>query len=208
MDSKKNHSIFKKLKNFLDDDLKKIKKPQVLEFGVREGISTYYFLKEIKAKKLISVDINDCSNIIKDKNWIFLKSRDDNKKFINSYLKKKLDIIYLDTIHTAKHVEKIVYLYFSKLRKGGYFIIDDTFWLPYCKNQTLDKFWIEINNRETFQNICEIYNANEDKMNISFSLETSGMCKIKKLSDKRLFLPKKIINRQYSIKNFIKKLFF
>ena len=41
MDSKKNHSIFKKLKNFLDDDLKKIKKPQVLEFGVREGISCF-----------------------------------------------------------------------------------------------------------------------------------------------------------------------
>ena len=89
MDSKKNHSIFKKLKNFLDDDLKKIKEPQILEFGVREGISTYYFLKEIKAKKLISVDIDDCGNVIKDKNWTFLKSRDDNQKFINLYLKKK-----------------------------------------------------------------------------------------------------------------------
>ena len=50
MDSKKNHSIFKKLKNFLDDDLKKIKNSHVLEFGVREGISTFYFLKEIKFK--------------------------------------------------------------------------------------------------------------------------------------------------------------
>jgi hypothetical protein len=88
MDSKKNHSIFKKLKNFLDDDLKKIKKPQILEFRVREGISTYYFLKEIKAKRLISVEINDCSNVIKHKNWTFLKSRNDNQKFINLYLKK------------------------------------------------------------------------------------------------------------------------
>jgi predicted O-methyltransferase YrrM len=208
MDSKNNHSIFKKLKNFLNDDLKKIKKPYVLEFGVREGISTYYFLKEIKAKKLISVDINDCSNVIKDKNWTFLKSRDDNQKFINLYLKKKIDIIYLDTIHTAKHVEKIIYMYFSKIKKGGYFVIDDTFWLPYCKNQILDKFWIEINNRETFKTICEIYNANQDKMNVSFSLETSGICKIKKISNKRLLPAKKIINREHSIKNFIKKLFF
>jgi predicted O-methyltransferase YrrM len=208
MDSKNNHSIFKKLKNFLDDDLKKIKKPYVLEFGVREGISTFYFLKEIKAKKLISVDINDCSNVINDKNWTFLKSRDDNQKLINSYLKKKMDIIYLDTIHTAKHVEKIIYMYFSKIKKGGYFVIDDTFWLPYCKNQTLDKFWIEINNRETFKTICEIYNANQDKMNVSFSLETSGICKIKKISNKRLLPAKKIINREHSIKNFIKKLFF
>jgi predicted O-methyltransferase YrrM len=92
MDSKNNHSIFKKLKNFLDNDLKKIKKPYVLEFGVREGISTFYFLKEIKAKKLISVDVNDCSNVIKDKNWTFLKSRDDNQKLINSYLKKKMEL--------------------------------------------------------------------------------------------------------------------
>ena len=208
MDSKNNHSIFKKLKNFLDDDLKKIKKPYVLEFGVREGISTFYFLKEIKAKKLISVDINDCSNVINDKNWTFLKSRDDNQKLINSYLKKKMDIIYLDTIHTAKHVEKIIYMYFSKIKKGGYFVIDDTFWLPYCKNQTLDKFWIEINNRETFKTICEIYNANQDKMNVSISLETSGMCKIKKTSSRRLLPPKKIVNREYSIKNFVKRLFF
>lgn len=206
MDSKKNNSIFKKLKNFLDNDLKKIKKPQVLEFGVREGISTYYFLKEIKAKKLISVDINDCSNVIKHKNWTFLKSRDDNQKFINPYLKKKLDIIYLDTIHTAKHVEKIIYMYFSKLKKWGYFIIDDTFWLPYCKDQARDKFWIEINNRETFKTICEIYNANQDKINVSISLETSGICKIKKLSDKRLLPAKKILTREYSIKNFIRKI--
>jgi len=208
MDSKNNHSIFKKLKNFLDDDLKKIKRPYVLEFGVREGISTYYFLKEIKVKKLISVDINDCSNVIKDKNWTFLKSRDDNQKFISLYLKKKIDIIYLDTIHTAKHVEKIIYMYFSKIKKGGYFVIDDTFWLPYCKNQILDKFWIEINNRETFKTICEIYNANQDKMYVSFSLETSGICKIKKISNKRLLPAKKIINREHYIKNFIKKLFF
>ena len=167
------------------------KKARILEFGVKEGISTYYFLNEIKTKKLISVDINDYSNVIKDKNWTFLKSRDDNQKFINSYLKKKLDIIYLDTVHTAKHVKKIIYMYFSKIKKGGYFIIDDTFWLPYCKNQTLDKFWIEINNRETFQTICEIYNSNQDKMNVSISLETSWMCKIKKLSNKRLLPPKK-----------------
>jgi len=201
---KKKSSIFKKLKNFLDNDLKKIKKPKILEFGVRDGISTYYFLKHIKAKKLISVDINDCGKVIKDKNWLFIKSSDENKKLINSYLTGKLDVIYLDTVHTAKHVEKIIYLYFPKLKKNGYFIIDDTFWLPYCKNQVLDKFWIEINNRETFNTICEIYNANQNIMKITFSIETSGMCKIKKINNKKLMPKKKIFNRQYSLKNFIR----
>jgi predicted O-methyltransferase YrrM len=204
MIKKQDSSIFKKLKNFLDNDLKKVNKPKILEFGVRDGISTYYFLKHIKAKKLISVDINDCSKVIKDKNWLFIKSSDENKKLINSYLTSKLDIIYLDTVHTAEHTEKIIYLYFSKLKKNGYFIIDDTFWLPYCKNQELDKFWIEINNRETFNTICEIYNANKDIMRISFSIETSGICKIQKISNKKLMPKQKIFNRQYSLKNFIR----
>jgi predicted O-methyltransferase YrrM len=204
MTKKADSSIFKKLRNFLDNDLKKINKPKILEFGVRNGISTYYFLKYINAKKLISVDINDCSKVIKHKNWLFIKSSDENIKLINSYLTAKLDVIYLDTVHTANHVEKIIYLYFSKLKKNGYFIIDDTFWLPYCKNQDLDKFWIEINNRETFDTICEIYNANKDRMHISFSIETSGICKIKKISNKKLLPKKKIFNRQYSIKNYIR----
>ncbi len=40
-------------------------------------------------------------------------------KIINKYLKKKIDIIFVDTTHTANHVEKIFYLYFKKLKING-----------------------------------------------------------------------------------------
>ena len=44
----------------------------------------------------------------KNKNWTFIKSRDDDYQLISEYIGNKLDIIYLDTMHTADHVEKII----------------------------------------------------------------------------------------------------
>jgi predicted O-methyltransferase YrrM len=197
---------YKKIKDFLNDDIVKINKPNILEFGVQKGYSTFYFLNSCKNRgKLTSVDIKDCSKLFKNKNWTFIKSRDDDYKLISEYIGNKLDIIYLDTMHTADHVEKIINLYFSKLKINGYFVIDDTFWLPYCKNQYRDNFWIEINNRETFKRILEIYNNNQKTMELKFSYNLSGMCKIKKINDNKLNNKKKIINRELSIRNIIRK---
>lgn len=200
------NKTYKKIKNFLNEDLIKINRPNILEFGVQKGYSTFYFLECCKNKgKLTSVDVNDCSKLFKNKNWVFLKSRDDNYKFIKRYIKNKLDIIYLDTTHTADHVEKIIYLYFTKLKINGNFVIDDTFWLPYCKNQYRDNFWVEINNRETFKRILEIYNNNQKKMELKFSYNLSGMCKIKKISNTKLNEKAEIINREFSMRNMIRK---
>lgn len=201
-----NNKSFKKIKDFLDDDIIKINRPNILEFGVQKGYSTFYFLNCFKNKgKLISVDTNDCSKLFSNQNWTFIKSRDDDYKLIKKYIGNKLDIIYLDTTHTADHVEKIINLYFSELKTNGYFVIDDTFWLPYCKNQFRDNFWIEINNRETFNRILEIYSNNKKSMELKFSCNLSGMCKIKKISNVKLNKRTKIISRELSIRNMIRK---
>ena len=197
---------YKKLKDFLDEDIIKINRPNILEFGVQKGYSTFYFLQCCKNNgKLTSVDVKDSSKLFNNKNWTFLKSRDDDYKIIKQYIHDKLDLIYLDTTHTADHVEKIIKLYFSELKINGYFLIDDTFWLPYCKNQYRDNFWIEINNRETFKRILEIYNNNQKSMELRFSYNLSGMCKIKKISNTKLNERKKIINREFTIRNMIRK---
>jgi len=200
-----------KLKNFIGAELKLIKNPQVLEFGVREGTSTNFFLENIKRGKLISVDVNNYKDLFKNEKWIFVKSRDDNFDKINRFIKKRQDIIYLDTTHTADHVEKIIYLYFKKLKLNGLFVIDDTFWLPYCKSEYRDNEWIEINNRETFQTLIEIYKSNKDIIDMTFSIQDSGICKIVKKKNLELKPKEKIISRKYYIKNIfrlIKKNFF
>ena len=126
-----------KIDTFLKKDLFKIKNPQIVEFGVREGRSTKLFLDlcDQNDGKLFSVDIDDYSNLFENKNWKFIKSRDDNFNFLEDILPKKLDIVYLDSLHEADHVEKIFYHYFSKLKINGYFFIDDISWIPYLKTE-------------------------------------------------------------------------
>ena len=41
----------------------------------------------------------------------FLKSRDDDFKFLDKYLSKDLDVIYLDSLHTAEHVKNFLSLF-------------------------------------------------------------------------------------------------
>ena len=96
-------------------------------------------------------------------------------------MSKDLDVIYLDSLHT-RTCKKIFYHYFKFLKVEGFFI-DDISWLPYLKIKR-NNFYCEINNKETFEKILDIYNNNEDNLDISFSFLSSGSCKIIKKSEK------------------------
>ena len=184
-------STHRKIKNIIENILIKnnFKKIKILEFGVDKGISTSLFLKFCNKtnSKLYSVDIIDYSRIIKNKDWKFLQSRDDNFKKVNKFIDWPVDIIFLDTEHTAKHVEKIFYMYINKLKVGGLFIIDDISWLPYHKKDYRNNEWIENNNRETFKKLIEIYNSNQDSLRISFYFENSGLSIITKHQKNQIF---------------------
>ena len=64
----------------IDDNLfsliDKIDKPQILELGVQEGVSTKKFLEICNKNKgnLYSVDINDCSKVSSDPRWKFIRA--------------------------------------------------------------------------------------------------------------------------------------
>ena len=79
---------FKRLK-IIKEIISKGKNLKILELGVLYGTSTKMFLKSRNVKNLISVDIYDYSKVSKSKKWKFLKTRDDNFKYINKFLKKK-----------------------------------------------------------------------------------------------------------------------
>ncbi len=196
-----------KLKKFFENDLKDISNPRILEFGVKEGRSTKILLDYCKKNngELFSVDIEDYSNLFSEKNWHFIKSRDDDFDYLKDKIPDKFDFIYLDSLHEAKHVEKIFYHYFNYLKISGIFFIDDISWLPYLKNSKRDNFYCEINNKETFEKLLEIYNSNQDKFDIFFTFISSGMCKIVKKQD-YLNENKKFFLREFSVKNFIRKI--
>jgi hypothetical protein len=183
---------------------------KILEFGVSErGLSTKIFLDvcEKYQGELISIDINANSKKFNSNKWTFVNTRDDNFLEIEKFIKnKKFDVIYLDTIHKADHVEKILFYYFNYLKKFGFFFIDDTSSLPYIKSREKNNFSQEINNQETFDRILEIFNENHENIDLEFSFVGTGITKIRKLNDNILKKPKKINYRQLSIKNFLRKI--
>ena len=134
-----------------------------------------------------------------------MKTRDDNFKFLQEKLPKKFDLIYLDSIHEADHVQKIFYHYYDFLKINGQFYIDDISWLPYLKSNYRDNFYCEINNKETFERLIKIYNNNFDNFDIFFTFISSGMCRIVKKQN-QLNQPKKIISREKSFKNIFRKI--
>ena len=197
-----------KLNNFLYPLISKINKINILEFGVQKGRSTLKFLEICNSNDghLFSADIDDCSDVSKDPRWTFIKSRDDNFELIKTKIPDKVDVIFLDSLHEASHVENIVYNYFDLLNKDGYFFIDDISHLPYLKNKNSNNFYCEINNKETFNKIIGIYNNNEDLFDLNFSFMSSGLAIMKKKSNLSIKKGDVIISRDNSLKNIIRSL--
>ena len=155
---------------------------------------------------LYSVDIDNYENKFNSTKWKFIHGRDDNYQLVEKFIPKQIDLIYLDSFHNANHVEKIFYHYYPFIRENGYFIIDDTSWIIYSKNNVRDNFNSEINNYETFFRILDIYNSNIINFDLSFNFIGSGMAKIKKITNNDLSKSKKIQIRKNTIKNILRKI--
>ena len=193
---------------YITKKIKHIKNIQILELGVNKGVSTKKFLKlcELNNGFLTSIDIDDCSQVVKSDKWNFIHSSDDNFELIDKVIPKEIDFLFIDSFHEASHVEKVFYHYYNFLKEDGICIIDDTSWLPYIKNEYRDNSSNEYTNRKTFQKILEISNQNKGNFLLEFLFEASGLAIITK---KKNFLneAKKIPSREFSFKSFIRKIF-
>jgi predicted O-methyltransferase YrrM len=197
-----------KIDRNLFDLIQNIENPVILELGVQNGLSTKKFLDICNKNNgfLYSVDIDDCSNVSNDKKWTFIKSRDDDFDLIKSQIPKEIDILYIDSLHEADHVSKIIFEYYNLIKVGGFIFIDDISHLPYVKNGVRNNFYCEINNQETFNILLEIYFSNYDKIDLNFSFVSSGLAIIKKKNNKILDKKIKVKSRKFSFKNIIRKL--
>ena len=195
-----------KLDNSLIPIISGINSPIILELGVENGRSTKKFLEICSKKngKVYSVDIDDCSNVSNDKNWKFFKSRDDNFDYIKSNIPNKIDVLFIDSLHEASHVEKLIYNYYPIINVGGYIFIDDISHIPYLKNKERNNFYCEINNKETFEKILSIYSKNLEQFDLNFSFFSSGLAIIKKLNENNINPSNKLVLRDKTIKNYLR----
>ena len=192
--------------DYIIDKIKHVKNIQILELGVNKGISTKKLLKlcELNNGFLTSIDIVDCSTVVKSDKWNFIHSSDDNFEFIDKIIPKEIDFLFIDSFHEPNHVQKIFFHYYNFLKEGGICIIDDISWIPYAKNEFRDNSHNEYTNKLTFLKILDIHNQNKDKFMLEFLFEHSGLAIITK---KKNFLnkPKKILSREFSFRNLIRK---
>lgn len=206
---KTHNGVKKKIFDFFYNDLFQIRNPKIIEFGVRHGVSTSLFLDlcTINDGQLFSIDENDYAHTFNSPKWHFIKSRDDNFEFLKKKLPNDADIIFLDTVHKANHVIKVLISYFDILKKDGYFIIDDISWIPYLKNNEHDHFYKEINNKETFESLLQIYSLNSSTMDIKFNLTNTGSVVITKLKNEKLIFNKKKRSRDGNLKNYLRLIY-
>ena len=188
--------------------ISKIPKPNILELGVQKGNSTKMFLDLCEKNDgfLTSIDIEDCSNVSNSQKWKFIQSSDDNFNYINQFIKKDLDIIFIDSLHEPNHVKKVFYNYFQFLKINGLIIIDDVSWLPFVESGVNNNDFVERINRLTFEKMLEIFNSNQENLSLEINFSGSGLAIFSKLKN-ILKEEIKIKNRLFNIKNLIKKLY-
>jgi len=193
---------------YLIKKIENINNPQILELGVYKGKSTKVFLKICDQNNghLISVDIDDYSNVSNNSNWEFIHSSDDNFKLINSRINKSLDVIYIDSLHEASHVKKVLYNYYKFLKVGGLCFIDDVSWFPYAKGRN-DNVYIEETNFRTYSKILEIYNSNFENITLEFFFEGQGYAIITKKNNQELKQETKLSVNRLTIRNILKKMY-
>ena len=194
--------------NLIKKKIENIDKPLILELGVKEGRSTEMFLEVCDKNNgnLISIDILDCSKVSNNPRWKFIHSSDDNFDYINSIIEKKIDVLFIDSLHESNHIKKVFYNYFSFVKINGLIFIDDVIWLPYVKGEYRDNEFVESTNRLTFNKILEIFNANKNNFTLDINFSGSGLATIKKINID-LNYEKKINNRLFSFKNILKNFY-
>ena len=155
--------------------------PLIVELGVDRGQSTKIFLNAIEDKvgsKLISLDIRDCSNVSISSKWEFVQqdSADINKLLDNKpEIKKGIDILYVDSLHTASHVQKEIFNFFEYLNENALIFFDDIDSNPYMAGQRKDSASTEIANRRIYKLLEAIFRANIHQIDFNIIRGSTGL---------------------------------
>ena len=129
--------------DYIIEKIKNIQKIQILELGVQNGSSTKKFIElcTLNDGFLTSIDIDDCSKVIKSDRWKFIHSSDDDFEKIDKIISKSLDFIFIDSLHEPNHVEKVFYHYYSFLKTFPNFISSGSKFIYYKIINNEKKKW-------------------------------------------------------------------
>lgn len=163
--------------------------PTIVELGVDQGQSTKVFLNAIDGKTeatLTSVDIRDCSGSVECDTWRFVQSDSKDVDAVieaNPNIKNGIDILYVDSLHTAEHVYSEVYGFFPFVKRDGVIFFDDIDSGPYKSGQRKDSVSVEIANRNIFKLLEGIFEGNINDLGFEIIRGSTGLAKFTKKSN-------------------------
>lgn len=165
------------------------KAPVILELGTDKGLSTTVFLQacEDKNGKLVSVDIEDCSDISDSDRWDFIRSDSTDVNNILAqapHLNNGIDIIYIDSLHSQDHVQKELTGWFPYMNKNSWIFFDDVDPNPYRKGNRKDHFNNEIAWNKIHEYVQAFFYSNQKNLFLQILYGSTGLACLYKISPK------------------------
>lgn len=108
--------------------LQSVAKGNILEIGVRTGISTSAFLVglELNGGHLYSVDIEEqCGKVVESQDWTFIHDSSRNVEAIKSQIPPTLNVLFVDGDHTYEGTKADLESYSPLVVSGGLVICHD-----------------------------------------------------------------------------------
>ena len=191
--------------------VRELKDPVILELGTAKGSSTTLFLAACDEcnGRLVSVDIDDCSDISKSNRWKFVQSDSTNIEYILSeapQLSNGIDALYIDSLHVKSHVEKELTGWYPFMNKGSHIFFDDIDSNPYRKHHRKDNFPAEIELDTIREYLEAFFYSNEDDLYLDMMFGSTGLAHLYKISPKGTIPQevKPIRHRRNNIVNLLK----
>ena len=160
-------------------------RPTVLECGVRQGWSTGVLAHACEATGgvLVSLDIEDCSDVIESDRWTFIQTDDREREAVLArapILREGIDLIYIDSLHDPRHVASLIERYYPLVKEGGWLAFDDIDPGPYLRGQRKDNAEMEITWRGIGRAVQDFFYANEDDLFLEFHFGSTGLALMQK----------------------------
>ncbi|MBN1285016.1 MAG: class I SAM-dependent methyltransferase [Anaerolineae bacterium] len=161
--------------------------PVLAEFGTAQGESTCLLLQACEANggHLYSVDVDDCSDVAESAAWTFIQSDDLNQDYIFAQapaLAAGIDLLFIDSLHKAEHVHKLLMAWFPYVKANGYILFHDIDPTPYLPGQRKANFRAGLAYAEIGRVVKDFFYANEEHLFLEFHFGSTGIGIMKKLS--------------------------
>ena len=161
--------------------------PLVLECGVNQGWSSGILAHacELRGGSLVSLDIADCSDAIESEVWTFIQTDDSDLQRVLGrapQLAQGIDLIYIDSLHSARHVAGLIELYYPLVKQGGFLAFDDVDPGPFMRGGRKDNVEMEVVWRGIAHAVLDFFYANEDDLLLDFHYGSTGLAVMQKLA--------------------------